>query len=302
MFIGFAVLGAFFIALGAALQERDAVRAPGRAVSRISILLHLWRRPQWLLGSASIAVGVTLHLLALGGAPLTIVQPIGVSGLVFAIFVAAALNRHRVRWSEIAAGGAVTVGLVGLVSVFPAETRTPEMSPVLATVLSLVIGAVAVAVLLGASHVPPAPRALLLAAAAGTCLGATSAFARVVASQTLQDFRAVLDWLVVPAILLAAIGGLLLQNAYRTGHFSAAYSTLLLTDPVTAATIGIAVLGEQIPQNPLERVGGAAAAVLAVVGTILLTRAIYRNPAARRAGSDANTNGEQTGTGGDSRP
>ncbi|MGV2384265.1 MAG UNVERIFIED_CONTAM: magnesium transporter, partial [Thermobifida fusca] len=104
-----ALVGAFCLALGSALQERDAIRAPGGSVARISFLWHLVRRPRWLLGALAAAVGVGLHLAALSAAPLTIIQPIGVSGLLFAIVLSALFSRQRVRASQLLAGVAVMV-------------------------------------------------------------------------------------------------------------------------------------------------------------------------------------------------
>ncbi|RCV47298.1 DMT family transporter, partial [Marinitenerispora sediminis] len=95
-----ALAGAFCLALGSALQERDAVRAPGHQIARAGFLLHLLRRPRWVLGTLAAATGVVLHLVALSGAPLTIIQPIGVTGLLFAIVLSAVFNRRRVRAGE----------------------------------------------------------------------------------------------------------------------------------------------------------------------------------------------------------
>ncbi len=52
-----AVAGAFTLALGSALQERDAVRAPGRQVARAGFLLHLLRQLRWLIGSGAAVLG-----------------------------------------------------------------------------------------------------------------------------------------------------------------------------------------------------------------------------------------------------
>ncbi|MFD0803908.1 DMT family transporter, partial [Streptomonospora algeriensis] len=135
-----AVAGAFCLALGSALQERDAVRAPGRSVAPMGFLVHLARRPRWLAGTVGAGAGVVLHLVALSGAPLTIIQPIGVSGLVFAIMLSAFFNRRRVRPNQIVAGAAVMVGLTGLLLLFPHTAQTPQMS--VGTALTLT-GAVA---------------------------------------------------------------------------------------------------------------------------------------------------------------
>ncbi len=63
-FVGLAVLGAFGRALGSALQQRDAIDAPGARVARLDLLVYLACRPRWLAGIGIAGLGVVLHLVA----------------------------------------------------------------------------------------------------------------------------------------------------------------------------------------------------------------------------------------------
>ncbi len=74
-----ALVGSLFFALGAALQQHVA------ATANEPRLLVLLRRPRWVLGGAVIAAGGLLHVYALSIGPLTIVQPMGVASLLFAL-------------------------------------------------------------------------------------------------------------------------------------------------------------------------------------------------------------------------
>ncbi|MDA0567616.1 DMT family transporter [Streptomonospora sp. S1-112] len=305
-----ALAGAFCMALGSALQERDAVRAPGRSVARLGFLVHLAQRPRWILGTLGAGVGVALHLVALSGAPLTIIQPIGVTGLIFAIVLSAVFNRRRVRPGQITAGGAVMVGLAGLLLLFPHTAQTPHMATGTALALAGSVAAVGSAAYVAAHWLPPTLRVLLLATVAGVALGTTSALARVVAANAVLSPTAVLSWLTVLAVAVALFGGLFQQNAYRTGHFAAAYATLLVVDPITGAGIGALLLGEGLPATPLDQVLATGAALLAITGTVVLAMARNRNPeAARHSAGDAEPAGpapsttsvHSTTTSGDSR-
>ncbi|GAA1076033.1 DMT family transporter [Nocardiopsis metallicus] len=275
-----AVAGAFTLALGSALQERDAVRAPGRQVARAGFLLHLLRQPRWLIGSGAAVLGACLHLIALSGAPLTIIQPIGVTGLLFAIVLSAAFNRQRVRVSQILAGIAVMVGLVGVLVAFPHGTDLPVLSTGTALWLAGGVAAAGLAVYLTAHWMPSGMRALMLAAAGGAALGTTSGLARVITANAVQDPLHIFSWLTLLAGVTAVFGALLLQNAYRTGHFAAAYATLLIADPVVGVGIGALLLGEGVPDTPVEQVGAALFALLAFAGTVALARSRHRNPEA----------------------
>ncbi|MFD3684342.1 DMT family transporter [Nocardiopsis sp. NPDC058631] len=275
-----AVAGAFSLALGSALQERDAVRAPGRQVARAGFLLHLLRQPRWLIGSAAVVLGASLHLIALSGAPLTTIQPLGVTGLLFAIVLSAVFNRQRVGVSQIIAGVAVMGGLVGVLLLFPHGSDTPVLPTTTALVLAGATIGAGVIVHLTAHWMNRGTRALLLALVGGAALGTTSGLARVVTANALGDWTRVIDWLTLLAVVTAVFGALLMQNAYRTGHFSAAYATLLITDPVVGVAIGAFLLGEGAPETPGAQVGALAFSGLAIAGTIALAQARHRNPEA----------------------
>ncbi|WP_461002120.1 DMT family transporter [Streptomonospora sediminis] len=277
-----ALAGAFCMALGSALQERDAIRAPGRSVAPVGFLVHLARRPRWVIGTAGAGAGVALHLVALSAAPLTIIQPIGVTGLLFAIVLSALFNRRRVHMRQIAAGAAVMVGLTGLLLLFPHSAQTPQMSTGTGLALAGVVVALGAAAYIGAHWVPPTPRVLLLAAVGGAALGTTSALARVVAANAVADPAALLTWLTPMCVAVAMFGGLFQQNAYRTGHFAAAYATLLVVDPITGAGIGALLLGEGLPATGTDQLLATAAGALAIAGTVVLAMARNRNPEASR--------------------
>ncbi|MFD6098669.1 DMT family transporter [Nocardiopsis flavescens] len=284
-----AVAGAFALALGSALQERDAVRAPGGQVARAGFLLHLLRQPRWLLGTLAAGAGVCLHLLALSGAPLTVIQPIGVTGLLFAIVLSALFNHQRVRPSQIIAGVAVMAGLIGVLLTFPHGSELPVMPTGVALVLTGATLSAGLAVYLTAHWMPSGARAIALALAGGTAMGATSGLARVITANAVADWTTVVGWLTLLAVVLAAFGGLLMQNAYRTGHFAAAYATLLITDPVVSVGIGAILLGEGAPETPADQVGAFAFAALAMAGTIALARTRHRNPEAKGAAAHTST-------------
>ncbi len=84
-----ALAGAFCYAVAAALQHHEAARATTRGLADPRLLWQLAHRPLWLAGIAATGVGASLHLLALSRGPLTLVQPLGVTSLLFAVPLAA---------------------------------------------------------------------------------------------------------------------------------------------------------------------------------------------------------------------
>lgn len=270
-FVGLALLGALGRAAGSALQERDAVLAPGRSVARLGLLLHLARRPRWIAGMAIAGGGMVLHLVALSGAPLAVIQPIGVSGVVFAVAFAALFNRRRVTRRELAAAATVMVGLAMFVLVLIDEPVTPTLNPDAAAVgmivALLVVGMIAFGL---ARRTPPKLRVLLLAGPAGMALGVGAGFVRLVGHDLASGPSALLGWLPIVAVGSLVLCGLLLQNAFRTGLFAAAYSAFLLCDAATGVAVGALLLGEPLPSEAGSQMAAVAAAACAIAGTVAL--------------------------------
>jgi hypothetical protein len=75
-------------------------------------------------------------------------------------------------------------------------------------------------------------------------------------------------WYPFGAPLLALPALFILQYAYATGYFAAAFASLLISDRLTAVALGALLLGEPIPALPVA----LAATALAVVGVIDLAR------------------------------
>ncbi|MEO3862733.1 DMT family transporter [Acrocarpospora sp. B8E8] len=253
-----ALIGSLFFALGAALQQFEAA---SRGEFSLRVLL---RRPRWLLGGASITVGAGLHIFALSLGPLTVVQPMGVASLLFALPIAAGLHGRRPARAELAAACAVSIGLIALVLMVPAATEPPHLTG--ADGLAMLTGATLAALLCWgvAPRVSPAPRTALLAIAAGVMYGATATLMRVLVEGTSWDV-----WLIAAIPLPALAALMLLQRAYAIGHFAVAFAALQVTDPLTAVTFGALLLGEPLPANGLA---ATAAALVAAAGTVALAR------------------------------
>ncbi|MEV6986716.1 DMT family transporter [Sphaerisporangium sp. NPDC051017] len=255
---GIALLSSLFFALGAALQQHEAARA---AQPRLSVLL---RRPRWLLAGASIAVGSGLHISALSVGPLTVVQPMGVASLLFALAVAAALHGRKPSWSELAAACVVGIGLTGLILLVPTTSHAPALNSTEAVTMLSGAALAALACFTVAKRLTAAGRTALLAIGAGVMYGAVATLTRALAGGTGWDL-----WLlaILPFPALAAL--MLLQRAYAIGHFAVAYATLQLADPLTAIACGALLLGEPLPTNTTAAV---AAVLLATAGTFALAR------------------------------
>ncbi|MGH8794614.1 MAG: DMT family transporter, partial [Stackebrandtia sp.] len=258
------------IAAGAAAQERPAASAEGNAVGWWPFVTQLARSPRWLVGAALMVVGVAAHLVALSAAPLTVVQPLGVSGLLLAVWLAARWRGRPLNRREWLGAAAVTAGLVGLVLSLPRNGDPVSNAPGSMALLCVVTAAASLAALGFAVRSGPRVRAWTLAAAAGACFGVGTAMARVVVHRLPTDLGAAGQWTVAACVALLVGGGFLIQNAFRSGHFGLAYATLLIADPVVAAAVGLLVLGEPAPQNAATTAVAVVSAAVSAVGVIVL--------------------------------
>ncbi|GLU47575.1 DMT family transporter [Nocardiopsis ansamitocini] len=279
-----AVVGALAIASGAALQERSVLKAPAVGVSQLRLLRHLMRSPRWLLGTLLTVCGVTAHIWALCHAPLTVIQPIGISGLLFAVVLSAFLHKRRLTAAQVAGCLAVTGGLVALLTVLPAHAGEPDLNGKVLAAMPFASVAVMLACLVVARHTGRTTRAWTLALAGGVGFAVTSALARVIGVGVLDDPGTVLRPLTLVTVVLGLSGALMVQNAYRTGHFALAYAVLLISDPLAAAAIGVALLGESLPSGPIGSAVAVLSALVMACGAIVLARS---SGSAGKAGSTA---------------
>ncbi|WP_017558210.1 DMT family transporter [Nocardiopsis baichengensis] len=280
--VAVAISGAFSVAAGAALHDRALLTAPIRGIGQLALLRALLRMPLWWLGTLLTMGGIGAHLWALTQAPLVVIQPIGITGLLFAVLLSAGFRRRRPSPAQILGSLAVSIALAGLLTTVP-HSQGPVPGTLGLTEIAVGAGAVmALCVAVGRSC-RGALRAGAFALASGVAYAATSAFGRVIGIAALADPAAALQPMTAVAVGIGLTGGLIMQNAYRTDHFALAYATLMLSDPIAATLIGVAYFGERLPTDPAHAAIAAAAAVLGAVGVVTLARASGPQRPARTA-------------------
>ena len=279
-----ALLGAFFFGVAAALQQREATGAADLRVADPRLLWRLAHRPLWIAGIVADGVSALLHVVALSFGPITLVQPLGVTGLLFAMPIVAAFRRQRISARDLSAALVVLAALSVLLALLPTAGSATlgavlDLAGLLVAMLVFDVAAVAVAAV-----TPPRVRSLTLAAGAGASFGIVAVFVRALLEMREQPHSAVSVAVSVAGIGLLIPGGyLLLQNAYRSGHFSGSLATAVVVDPIAAVLGGAWVLNEPLPTRPWQIVGSVACAGLVIAGIAVLVRSpshlLDRDPA-----------------------
>ncbi|MEW2180430.1 hypothetical protein AB0890_29410 [Streptomyces sp. NPDC005406] len=227
--------------------------------------------------------GALLHVAALKYGPLTLVQPLGALTLVAAVPLGARAAGRKVSTTEWRGTLLTLLGLGALL--MTAGGSAPHET--LSMAEALAVGAGTVAVVGGLSR-PGARPGLRHAAASGITSGVASALTQTLTvAVTDHTTGPLFSWrLVVVAVLVSAfaMGGLLLsQTAYR-GGLGAPLAVVTLANPVAAAAIGLALLGERLQGGTISLVPALLGATAAVRGVILLSRAQAQTSTA--AGAD----------------
>ena len=201
------------------------------------------RRPVWLAGFAVMGVGEVLHVLALAWAPLAVVQPIGVTTVLFALPIGALVARRRPRLRELAAAAVTVAGLAALLTGMKVSTAEPALSGHDLAVLAPAVGGGLAVLTLVALRASGALRTLLLGCGSGVAFGATAALVRLLTHRVeLHGVSGLVGW-VSPVIAVTAVAGLLLeQGAYKSGHLGVAVAGYTVTDPLVAVALGAWVL------------------------------------------------------------
>ncbi|MEU3307758.1 DMT family transporter [Nocardiopsis sp. NPDC055551] len=270
--VTFGVLSCVAYTVAAVAQRRLAVRlsAPLTGGRQFGLLL---RHPLWWVSLVFNGGRAGFQVAAVGFAPLTVVQPLGVLVLVFGIPWSARLEHRRVSSAEWR-GAAFTMVALG---VLLAVTVTGDVGGVMSESDSVLVGAGTVllisAVAWLAGRIPSmAWRSYLLAGAAGVAFGVSSAAVKT-AVWAFGDFG--VTAFVHPATLatpvIAVFGLFLAQAAYQGMDLGAPLGITTLANPVAAAVVGVAFMGETYAGGVPGAVTAVVCALVAAHGIRLLT-------------------------------
>ncbi|MBK8446148.1 MAG: hypothetical protein IPL41_05495 [Micropruina sp.] len=249
--------------------------AENRAMN-LSQLWRLVRTPLWLLGLLTIVIGATAHIVALTLAPVTVVQPVGILAVPWAVLMAARIHRHTVSrpmWLAVA----MTVAGIVLFTVLAASKASEHtvLDPaVIATGCAVIILIGTTLGLLGWKG-PVQWRCLMWASGGSFFYGLSAGMVKATSEvMRLEDFHGrPVFWVVAPLLVLSyAVGGFMVQQGLANGPAEVTVGSMTTTDPIVAVSFGLIVLGEGVNITPLIGIGMLLGGVLSVWGVVVLSR------------------------------
>ncbi|MEJ1113584.1 DMT family transporter [Paenarthrobacter sp. CCNWLY172] len=273
-----AVLGAFFLAIGAQRQGSAVKADTGGLALSSNGFLRLLRNPRWMLGLLFLTLGMGMNAIALVSAPLTVVQPIGAIALVITTVVNAKDQGLSINRATVVAISACVTGsaLFVLLAVFVTQENhhvTSEDELTIVLLLALAVGIFGTLAVLFKHRMS----AFVYILGAGVLFGFVAVLTRIIGKHLLDPnglFLLNVQWYTLIAIVAAGgLGSWFVQSAYSGGPPDLVIAGLTVIDPMVGIAIGIVILGELRPDvHAVMAIAMAVAATLAIVGVIALSR------------------------------
>lgn len=256
------------------LQSRAVRLDPPSDRVDLGILRRLATRRMWLAGLAVSVLGFACQAVALGIAPVVLVQPLVVAELLFALPLAALANGSRLGRREWSGALLVTAGLILFVSVIHPSDPRFAASPSAWITLVAAAGVTVASLVATAGRVRGVARTSTLAAAAGVSLGLMSVLTKAAAHDFARHgLGAVGTWVPWAVAIAGLIGLSLAQNTFGAGPLAVSLPLMDIGEPLVAAVIAMTVFGERLGHLSAAGSGGLiVAAGVVVSGVVLLDR------------------------------
>ena len=259
--------------MAAVLQHQAAIREPPELSLRAGLLVSLAHRPRWLVGNALDGAGYLFQFLALRRGSLSLVEPLLVLSLVFALPMGAWLEHRRASAADVGSTIVIAAGLTLFLGVARPGIGFPHASNVAWAVLSAAIAASCGAMVVGSRGGSRRRAAVLLALASGTTFGYVAAVTERTGHILNAGVVHTLTTWTPYALLVGGIGALLLtQSAFHAGALRLSLPTLTVAQPLVAVAIGLGFFGEHVDSRGLAPIAEFIGLALVTVGVFVLAR------------------------------
>src|SRR5437763_2754920 len=272
MVVASALGSAFLYALAAVFQQRAAAAEPLEHSLRLRLLIGLLHRPLWLVGLACDISAFLLQFWALDHGSLVLVQPLLVSGLLFALPLGALVSHERMTPNDWLGAALVVIGLSAFLLVAQPDNGSSDAAPKVWVMLVVTILAIVAVLIFAAQRSKESRRAGLLAAAAGTMYGLTAALTKACGHLLDQGLKHLFTSWKPYSLAAGGISGTVIdQSAYQAGPLYWSLPILTVTDPVVSIAIGAFVFGEGIEIHGLAPFIEAIALAVMTIGVFKLS-------------------------------
>ncbi|WP_243841794.1 DMT family transporter [Salinibacterium sp. ZJ77] len=274
-----AVVGAVFLALGAQLQHRgvEKVEAGHGSGEKAGLsggqFVQLLGRPSWLFGTIMLGLAVALQLVALGFAPLIVVQPLGIVALVLTSVINARVSRVKLGQAAISAIAMCVLGIAVFVTIAAVFAKEHALSERQLIIVLAILGVVLLVLAAAFAFFRRRVTAMFYVAAGGILYGFVASIAKVIINRVVTGN---VDWLTIVGgvglLLALVVGFYFVQTAYSVGAPDLVIAGLTVIDPLVAVAIAIFVLGEASAAPLWAMAVWVVAGVVAILGVFRLAK------------------------------
>ncbi len=273
MTIVYALLAALGNALNVTTQHAASIASPEKTTGW-RLVVYLFRNPLWLFGWIALAGAFIFQALALHAGQMSVVQPLLVTELVFALVLRRTWLRQPIRavtwWTAAVTCASLAIFLA---TAEPQGGHPYPDSHVWIAACAVVVGGAAALALLG-TRGPPARRAALLGAATAAMWALVATFIKTM-TQTLSQFGVAGLFTHWPVYALAAAGlatEILQQATLHVGPLSVSQPFLVIVDPIVSVALSVWIFEEYFTEDALHLTLGAASFAAMCAAVAVLTR------------------------------
>ena len=269
-----ALLAAVCFALAATLQQKGALGEGSVSLAHPSSLLGLLRQWWWLAGTAVLFVGYVLQAIALDHGRLSVIQPLLVSTIVFALPLGYLITAQRVGRREIGGAAVVVAGLAVFTLVGdPAGGRANAPGGEWAVTIAVVLVLVGLLMTLGGGTLER--KAGMYGAAAGLLYGLSASLWKPSAEMIDAGgvSAAFSNWEIYACGLAGIAAFVVQQVSLGTGRLAPSVATTSVLNPVLSVFIGIVLLEETLSLPVWHKVVAWGGLALAMWGAIAISLA-----------------------------
>ncbi len=269
-----ALVAAFLFALAATLQQKGALDLPSVSLAEPMSLLKLLGQTMWLLGTGAMLTGYLVQAAALDRGQVSIVQPLLVTTIVFALPLGYYLTQQHVGRREIV-GAFVIIGGLALFTIFgrPADGNGNAPNSDWAVVILLVV-IVAGTMLVFAGRGGLSMKAALYGSAAGVLFGLSASLTKPTLGYLDDGVSEMLThWEPYVLAVVGILGFVLQQISLGTGRLAPSVATVSTVNPFVSILIGTFLLDERLSRPPWHVAVAIVGLVLALGGAVAISLA-----------------------------
>lgn len=269
-----ALIAAFLFALAAALQQRGTFDLPTISLADPKSFVRLLGQKWWLFGTLALLIGYLFQAGALDRGRLSVIQPLLVTTVVFALPLGYFLTRQHVGRREVIGAIVIIVGL-GLFIYFgdPAGGNENASNGQWAFTIALLTVLSVLLIMLGGGG-GLSKKAAVYGTVAGIMFGLSAALTAPTLDYLHESVGTMLSHWECYALAVAGVGGFILQQvSLGTGRLAPSVATVSVANPIVGILIGILLLDERLSRPAWHVVVAVIGLTLALIGAVVISLA-----------------------------